>query len=244
MKWKDFFYFSKGERQALTLLLSLIAITWLAIFYTDYTRLKNQKEPIAHTHKPDTIRVFSTKETKDTSKVQPKKSETPAKNKIAHSFRTPKSIRSTRGTVASTFQKTEKFPKGTVLELNAADTIALKKIPGIGSVFAKRIIKYRKLLGGFYSVEQLGEVYGIDEDKYESLRTWFTVEPALIDSLPVNQLSVKELASHPYITYKQAKSIKNLERKRGKIRDWNDLILLEEFPEFDQSRLIHYLSFK
>ena len=70
-------------------------------------------------------------------------------------------------------------------------------VPGIGSVFAKRIIKYRDLLGGFYSVEQLGEVYGIDEDRYEAMKSWFSVDPSVISHLFVNQLSAKKLASHP-----------------------------------------------
>ena len=87
-------------------------------------------------------------------------------------------------------------------------------VPGIGSVFAKRIIKYRDLLGGFYSVEQLGEVYGIDEERYEAMKSWFSVDPSVISHLFVNQLSAKELASHPYVSYKQARIIEKMIKKR------------------------------
>ena len=91
-------------------------------------------------------------------------------------------------------------------------------VPGIGSVFAKRIIKYRDLLGGFYSVEQLGEVYGIDEDRYEAMKSWFSVDPSVISHLFVNQLSAKKLASHPYVSYKQARIIEKMIRKKGKLQ--------------------------
>ncbi len=127
--------------------------------------------------------------------------------------------------------------------INSADTTALKMVPGIGSVFAKRIIKYRDLLGGFYSVEQLGEVYGIDEERYEAMKSWFSVDPSVISHLFVNQLSAKELASHPYVSYKQARIIEKMIRKKGKLQGWEDLSLLEEFPEHEQQRLRYYLSF-
>ena len=69
------------------------------------------------------------------------------------------------------FQKQEKYPEGTIVELNGADTTTLKKIPGIGSSFARRITKYRELLGGFHHIEQLAEVYGIDEERYSRSRS-------------------------------------------------------------------------
>ncbi|WP_368323117.1 ComEA family DNA-binding protein, partial [Parabacteroides distasonis] len=141
------------------------------------------------------------------------------------------------------YPQAEKWPQGTVVELNSADTTALKMVPGIGSVFAKRIIKYRDLLGGFYSVEQLGEVYGIDEERYEAMKSWFSVDPSVISHLFVNQLSAKELASHPYVSYKQARIIEKMIRKKGKLQGWEDLSLLEEFPEHEQQRLRYYLSF-
>lgn len=140
--------------------------------------------------------------------------------------------------------KVEKWPLGTVVELNSADTTALKKVPGIGSVFAKRIIKYRELLGGFYSVEQLGEVYGIDEERYKSMKSWFSADLSAISQLPVNQLSAKELASHPYVSYKQARVIERQVRKKGKLQGWENLALLEEFTEYDRERLRHYFSFQ
>ena len=143
-----------------------------------------------------------------------------------------------------TFPKTEKYPVGTVVELNTADTTILKKVPGIGSTFARRIIKYRELLGGFYTVEQLREVYGLDEERYNAMKSWFSADMSLICPLEVHKMSFKELCKHPYINYQQARIIEQLRKQKGKLSGWENLQLLEEFTETDKERLTPYLSFE
>lgn len=145
--------------------------------------------------------------------------------------------------VKSRYPKTEKYPKGTIVELNGADTTSLKKVPGIGSTFARRIVKYRNLLGGFYTVEQLGEVYGIDEERYEAMKSWFSVEVSAVCQLKVNQLSAKKLASHPYVSYQQAAVIEQLVKQRGRISGWDELMQCKEFTEEDRMLLQPYFSF-
>ena len=51
-----------------------------------------------------------------------------------------------------------KYAEGTVIELNHADTVQLKRIPGIGRGLARMIVAYRQRLGGFVSVDQLQEI--------------------------------------------------------------------------------------
>ena len=48
-----------------------------------------------------------------------------------------------------------------VVEINTADSAELMRLNGIGASFSRRIVKYRNLLGGFISKEQLLEVYGM-----------------------------------------------------------------------------------
>ena len=117
-------------------------------------------------------------------------------------------------------------------------------MPGIGPYYARRIAKFRALLGGFARVEQLSEVYGVDEEKYTELAPWFTVNPRLIRRLAVNRLSEDSLRRHPYINYYQAKVIVRLRRKNGPISGWSELSLLEEFSDADRARLEPYLSFE
>jgi len=144
-----------------------------------------------------------------------------------------------------TAQKQEKITLGTVIDINNADTTELKKVPYIGSAFALRIVKYRQLLGGFYSVEQLKEVHGLDNELFLKIAPYLTVsENPELQTIAINQSSLDKLKSHPYINFYQAKVIVELRKKKGKIRNISELVLLEEFSENDLKRLVYYLSFE
>ena len=134
----------------------------------------------------------------------------------------------------------EKFPEGTTVELNAADTAVLKKIPGIGSYYARRIVDYRDRLGGFVSVGQLAEV----EDLPEGLERWFTVSPSVSRPLRVNRMSLNALRRHPYLDFYQSKVIVEHRRKYGAIKSLQALSLYEEFAPSDLERLQPYVSFE
>ena len=71
-----------------------------------------------------------------------------------------------------TYVKKDK-PRSLILELNSADSIQLLDIRGIGPVFASRIIRYRNLLGGYYVVTQLKEVYGMREENFAAVSQYF-----------------------------------------------------------------------
>ena len=94
-----------------------------------------------------------------------------------------------------------------------------------------------------FAVEQLAEVYGIDEERYNSLYPWFKVDTTRIRPLRVNQLSYKELLRHPYLNSSQVRQLDRLRRK-APLQSWNDFILLEEFSTVDYQRLRPYLSFE
>ncbi|WP_165157590.1 helix-hairpin-helix domain-containing protein [Parabacteroides sp. ZJ-118] len=246
MKWRDLLYFSKGERRALTLLLSMIAMAWIAIIGTDRYRFPARSASSANAGiRPDSSRTDSSRTLPNQTAFRPTREGGESRPGVAPipSGRRSRPLRSASKPDFPAYPQAEKWPRGTVVELNSADSAALRKVPGIGSVFARRIIRYRELLGGFYSVEQLGEVYGIDAERYEALEAWFSADPSAIRRLPVNQLSAKELARHPYVSDRQARSIEKMTRKKGRLQGWEDLSLLEEFPAYDRQRLRHYLSF-
>lgn len=235
MRWHDLLYFSKGERRALTLLLSLIAIAWLVLICTSPILRQTPGEEI-----PDTVRVQMNP---PIPPIREKTTDTPKMNRVIAKRATKSPLKKT-DTLFKPYPKAEKYPIGTVIELNSADTTSLKKVPGIGSAFARRIVKYRELLGGFYTVEQLAEVYGIDEERYNAMKSWFKVDLSAIRQLRANYMPAKELACHPYVNYKQAHSIERMVRQKGKLQGWENLSLLEEFTAFDRKRLAAYLSFE
>ncbi|MBR5765014.1 MAG: helix-hairpin-helix domain-containing protein [Bacteroidaceae bacterium] len=133
-----------------------------------------------------------------------------------------------------------KLAKGTMVDLNAADTTLLKKVPGIGSGYAKAIVRYREQLGGFVSVSQISEIKSIPSDAL----AWFEVKPNhSVRKIDVNSGGVEKLTHHPYINFYQAKAIVEYRRKRGDIKSVRQLGFMEQFSEADIKRLAPYLKF-
>ena len=63
-----------------------------------------------------------------------------------------------------------------VVNLNTADQQELQTLPGIGAVLAERILQYRSQIGCFVSKEQLMDVEGIGQTRYDNLEHLITVE--------------------------------------------------------------------
>jgi DNA uptake protein ComE-like DNA-binding protein len=102
-----------------------------------------------------------------------------------------------------------------IVALNEADTLDLQQLPGIGPSFARRIVKYRDLLGGYCSKEQLLEVYGMDSTRYAGISEWVTIDAAGIRKMDINTVTIKELLKHPYFELYTAKSILNYRKEIG-----------------------------
>ena len=117
--------------------------------------------------------------------------------------------------------KTEK--KIVSIEINTADTTNLKKVKGIGSVFAYRIINYRNKLGGFINVQQLLEVKGIDSSNYQNIATQIFVNPYAIRKIRVNEADLNSMSKHPYISYNIALSLVNYRKQHGRFEILTDI---------------------
>lgn len=133
-----------------------------------------------------------------------------------------------------------KYPTGTVIDLNQADTTELKKIPGIGSAIARMIVGYRKQLGGFYKVEQLQDIH-LSVDK---LHEWLAVNENGTQRINLNKAGIERLKAHPYINFYQAKIIVEYRKKKGKIQSLEQFKLYEEFSEKDFERISPYICFE
>ena len=141
---------------------------------------------------------------------------------------------------------TVKFPvkikEGMHVLLNSADTSMLKKVPGIGSYFARQIVLYRNRLGGFSQVNQLAEIddFPIDALPYFQLST---DEMGKIRRLNLNRLTLNELKRHPYINFYMARAIVDYRRLRGPLHSLDDLKLLKEFTPEKIKQLEPYVEF-
>jgi len=117
------------------------------------------------------------------------------------------------------------------IELNAATQEQLIEVRGIGPVLSRNIIKYRSLLGGYSSVDQLQEVYGIDAETFDRINQNFLVNSDSIQKKNINKLSFNELQKHPYISRKMAFEISNHVKYKGKFQSWEELLTLQSIND-------------
>ena len=125
---------------------------------------------------------------------------------------------------ADSFTQTDKMVVD-VFEINATDTLQLQAIRGIGPVLASRILRYRDLLGGFSSVEQLREVYGLPPETLERLLEKVEVDTLRVEkTIRINRAEdPAELARHPYLNFREARAIINYRKQHGPYERWEDL---------------------
>lgn len=238
--WKDWFFYSRGQRRAIIFLLLVlillicilasenignnrteIAIKPLKIADSLYVRIDNDKR------NRDNYRRF-----KDKEPVYKKNKKQSSDFSYEHKKEEKKDIKK--------YPKQEKFNAGIIIDVNTADTSILKKIPGIGSVISRNIVNYRNRLGGFYNTAQLLEVQYVDS----TLLKWFEVKSDIFRKIRINKAGIDELRSHPYMDFYKAKAIIDFRRKRGSIDGMSQISMFEEFSEQDIDKLSHYFSFE
>lgn len=131
-----------------------------------------------------------------------------------------------------------------LVELNSADSISLTKIKGIGRSFARRIILYRNLLGGFYSINQLSEVYGLNNELISTIRPNIWIDSLAVKRININMVTYEELKNHPYLTDFQAKSIVYYRSKRGSFVSLTEILESKLLPEDRFIKIKPYLTLK
>ena len=248
--WKDFFYFSRRERQGILTLIVLIAGVLLGKYLFTPKVSEPAEGSIELSRNNENQDVIPDKENeqafqKPYASVNRKTYYAPVQsNQLAEKrsyYSSPAESRTSPK--QNQFPVSEKFAAGTVIGINSSDTLQLMKIPGIGTAFAKRIASYRNLLGGYYRLEQLQEVYGMYEELYEKIIPYLQTDTGNIIPIQVNTASLDKLNSHPYINFYQAKAIVEMRKKKEKLNNIQEFSLLEEFTDEDLERIKHYLAF-
>lgn len=139
----------------------------------------------------------------------------------------------------STLQYPVKIGENEHVALNTADTMELRRVPGIGPYYAKEIVRRGKWLGGYVSVDQLDEI----ENFPQEAKKYFVIQHASPKKLNVNRLSLQELRKHPYINYYMAKTIVDYRRLHGPIKSLEDLRLSKDFPPEVIKKLTPYVEY-
>ncbi|MBN8860907.1 MAG: helix-hairpin-helix domain-containing protein [Sphingobacteriales bacterium] len=109
------------------------------------------------------------------------------------------------------------------VEINSADTAVFIALPGIGSKLAGRIVKFREKMGGFYTVAQIAEVYGLADSVFAKINPRLQCNPSLVKRININTVSFEELKAHPYIKYQLANAVIQYRNQHGSFQSPEDL---------------------
>lgn len=138
-----------------------------------------------------------------------------------------------------TFTKENRYQK---TEINSALASDFQQFSGIGEVLSNRILKYREKLGGFYKIEQLNEVYGIQDSILQQHSEYLYVEKNL-RKININSATEWELSQHPYISSKVAKIITNFRTQNGQYFNKEDLLKIAIIDEEWIEKIAPYLDY-
>lgn len=128
------------------------------------------------------------------------------------------------------------------IELNAADSLELQQLPGIGPVYASRIVRFRNLLGGFHHVTQLMDVYGMDTTRFERLKEHIYVYSAFVKKIELNSADYERLRNHPFISPKLANAIVQFRKQHGPYQSLADLLRIEIMNDEIFCKIVPYLT--
>jgi DNA uptake protein ComE-like DNA-binding protein len=142
--------------------------------------------------------------------------------------------------VAPKYEKKEKTI--TVVDVNNSDTAAFIALPGIGSKLSLRITNFRDKLGGFYSVEQIGETYGLPDSTFQKIKPYLNVNTTAVRKININAATKEDLKVHPYLKWNLANAIIEYRNQHGKFSNLNDLKNIVLIDEGTFNKIAPYLT--
>jgi DNA uptake protein ComE-like DNA-binding protein len=131
-----------------------------------------------------------------------------------------------------------------ILDINKADSADWESLPGIGPTLAGRIIKYRNKLGGFHTITQVGETYGLADSVFRRVEKRLQLGDAQPSGLiPVNSATFEQLSNHPYIPFRLAKAIISYRDQHGPYKRKEDLMRIAIMTTEALDKMMPYLQF-
>ena len=130
------------------------------------------------------------------------------------------------------------------IDVNNADTgdwIALK---GVGQVLARRIVRFREKLGGFYAVEQVAETYGLPDSVFKIIRPRLTCAGEALKKIKINTDSLYVLERHPYIGRTIARQLLRYREQHGPFDGPESLLSVESLEKGWLDKIRPYLDFR
>ena len=127
-------------------------------------------------------------------------------------------------------------------DINTADTSAFIALPGIGSKLAGRIVNFRNKLGGFYSIEQVGETFGLAYSTFQKIKPYLRLADSTVRKFNVNIASADELKTHPYIKWQIANAIVAYRQEHGAFAKIDDIRKVMAVTADDFRKISRYIE--
>lgn len=109
------------------------------------------------------------------------------------------------------------------VEINTADTSAWIALPGIGSKLAQRIVLFREKLGGFYSIKQVAETFGLADSVFLKIEPLLKLENTAVRKININTATAEELKAHPYLKWGLINALIAFRKEHGTFRKKEEL---------------------
>lgn len=149
-------------------------------------------------------------------------------------------------TIASSEQQVSNSDKNSfhqysVIDINSADTTAYISLPGIGSKLAARIVNFREKLGGFYSVGQIGETFGLPDSTFRKIKQYLEIKNSALRKININTATIDELKAHPYIKWSLANPLIAYRNEHGAFATIEDIKKIPSVTDELFNKLAPYL---
>ncbi len=134
--------------------------------------------------------------------------------------------------------------KGTITEINMADSADWSRLPGIGEKLASRIVHFRDRLGGFYKADQVAETFGLPDSTFKKIKPFLTLNKPALQLIDINNASKEILQAHPYIRWQIAQGIIEYRRQHGNFQSVDELLQLGQMDPQKFEKMRPYLVVK
>lgn len=129
-----------------------------------------------------------------------------------------------------------------IVDINQATVEEWQQLYGIGEYLAQKIVNFRNHLGGFSSIEQVGETYAVRPETFERIKPQLVLSP-ILKKLKINLATPNELKKHPYLNWSQAQTICNFRKHHGHFMAAEELVNTKIMTVEESQKLAPYLDF-
>jgi DNA uptake protein ComE-like DNA-binding protein len=285
MNLKSYFIFTRGQRNGLLVLVSLMLSLQLCYYFIDFSVAESnpveKRQWLALQHQIDSVQKIAPEKPKrypfnpnfitdykgyklgmsvaEIDRLQAFRNE----GRFVNSAREFQAVTKVSDSLLAAISPDFKFPdwvtkkqsrqkeyafkekpKIVVKDINAATKEELMAVYGIGDALSDRILKQKEILGGFVSIEQIDDVWGLQPDVVDRIKARFNVATTPpVNKIRINDASISALAKFPYFRYALAKEIVTYRSMNGSISNIADLAKIKNFPIEKVDIIAVYLEF-